>query len=96
MHVYLACIYVSHVHAWGLWRTEGDIGCPGSRIRVLMSHHEGGGDQTPVFCKNWCCKNAKLSPVPSLFVTLCLSLCVCVYVFKSLLHLPENMQYLSF
>lgn len=61
--------------AWGLWRSEGDIECPRTGVRLLVKHHVGAGNQTPVISENKCCKTAKPP-----FQSLSYLVCVCVYL----------------
>lgn len=43
-----ACMSMYHMGAWYLWRSEEDIGYPGSEIGDVVSHYIDTGNRTKV------------------------------------------------
>lgn len=40
-------MYVRHLHAWYLWKSEEGIGLPGVKAVIAVSHHVGTRNEIP-------------------------------------------------
>lgn len=51
MDILLICVFVHHVHAWCLWRSEEGVRFLKLKLEAL-SHHVGARTQNQVLCMN--------------------------------------------